>query len=199
MSKATILSIKQNLILSKKRNKNILLPLCSFVVVAIMLCLSIENITVQQVANSMCYVYNPVNSLYSDNSSIIFASTGVLAKENLDFSVPIISTKSYIESNGDLIFEVTNSIMIKSVESGVVEEVGVTLDGVKFIKISHTTDIYSLIENVDIVGVSEGDIIKKGQDISTAKLGEKITLKFFDKDSQINNMKINQSKILWEK
>ena len=35
----------------------------------------------------------------------------------------------------------------------------------------HCVDICSLIENVDILGVAIGDVVKKGQDIATAKEG----------------------------
>ena len=93
---------------------------------------------------------------------------------------------------------VNNSIMVKATEGGVVEEVGTTLDGVKYIKLKHALDVHSVVENLDIVGVAEGDIIKKGQDIATAKVGESIVLKLYLGDSQITNIKINQSKIIWE-
>ena len=95
-------------------------------------------------------------------------------------------------------FVCTNSIMIMAIESGVVREVGQTLDGVKYIKIQHSAEVESVIENVDIVGVVEGNIVKRGQDIATARLGEIITLKIFDKGSQVDTLRVNQSRVLWK-
>jgi DNA-binding protein len=93
---------------------------------------------------------------------------------------------------------VNNSIMVKSSESGVVEEVGVSLNGVKYIKIKHCLDVQSVIENVDIIGVQEGEIVKKGQDIATAVEGQKIVMKLYVQDVKLTNIELNQSKIVWE-
>ena len=200
-SKAEILSIKQNLINvgKKQRNsRNIAVPsICAFLIVAILLCMSIETVGVMEVASSMYYVYNPVNSLYSDNSSLIFASA-TISQNNIDFSVPIVSSKSEVLTGGDMIFTVVNSIMVKSIENGIVEDIGVTNDGIKYIKIMHTMDICSYIENIDVVGVAKFDKVKKGQEIATAKLGENIKLKIIFKGEQLQNIKIQQSKIIWK-
>ena len=99
-NKAKILSIKQNIIVienKKKSRSNFIIPVCSFVIVAVLLCMSIESIGITQIASSMCYVYNPVNSLYNDNSSLVFANAGI-SKNNVDFTLPIVSNKYEILS-----------------------------------------------------------------------------------------------------
>lgn len=200
-SRAEILSIKQNLIIVGKknnRNRNIFYSsICAVIIVSILLCMSIDSVGVMQVASSMYYVYNPVNSLYSDNSSLIFANA-TITQNNLDFTVPIVSAKSEVLSSGDIVFQVINSIMVKSVENGIIEDIGVTNDGIKYIKIMHTVDVKSYIENVDIVGVNKYDRVKKGQEIATAKLGESIKLKILVNGEQLQNLKIQQSKIVWK-
>ena len=199
-NKAKILSIKQNIIVienKKKSRSNFIIPVCSFVIVAVLLCMSIESIGITQIASSMCYVYNPVNSLYNDNSSLVFANAGI-SKNNLDFTLPIVSNKYEILSNGDIVIDVVNSIMVKSLENGVIDYIGVTNDGVKYIRIMHTIDAYTLIENVDIVGVNLHEVVKKGQEIATAKPGSKITVKIFYAGNKITNIKISQSKIIWK-
>ena len=55
-----------------------------------------------------------------------------------------------------------------------------------------------MVENIDIIGVSEFETVKKGQDIATAKVGEKVTFKIYENDNIVKNLKINQSKITWE-
>ena len=199
-NKAKILSIKQNIIEIKtiKKNKSFsIIPICAFVIVAILLCMSIDSVGITQIASSMCYVYNPVNSLYNDNSSLVFANAG-LVTGNTDFTLPIVSNKYEILGNGDIVIEVVNSIMVKAIESGVVEDIGISNDGIKYIRIMHSLDTHTIIENVDIIGVNEYDKIKKGQEIATAKLGDKVVVKIFHMGSKVENIKINQSKIIWK-
>lgn len=200
MKRVQILSIKENTIRVKVKSarNSILVPLCLSTTIMFMLLFSFGGSNIKEVGSNMAYLYSPLNSLYNDSSSVAFASA-MLDKENVDFVLPMGGTVAQVGENGDICLVVNNSIMVKSCESGVVEDVGITLDGVKYIKIMHTMDIYSIVENVNIVGVAKGDIVKKGQDIATALEGETITLRLFNKGSQINNIKINQSKIVWEK
>lgn len=199
-NRVEILSIKKNIIVYKKREKrifNIVFPLCILSLIVIMVGSYFRRTVINEVVSNMCYIYNPVNTLYSDNGSIVFASVGIVSKESLDFVVPIVTTEAEVENNGNINFMVANSIMVKSIENGVVEEVGVTNDGIKYVVIAHNPDVYSVVENLDILGVEKGDIVKRGQDISTAKVGEYVTVKIFDGGAQVNNLKINQSKIVW--
>jgi hypothetical protein len=198
---AQILSLKKIQIIKhvKKRRYKVLTPLCSVVIVCLITLFTLGGTRLSNICNSMCYIYNPVNSLYSDNSNIIFTGVNVLTKESLDFVIPITSGESSVDEFGNVMIVVKNSIMVKSIESGVVEDVGVTLDGVKYIKILHAIDTHSLLENLSFVGVKKGDIIKKGQDIATAKEGDRVTLKLYDGEMQIKNLKVHQSKIICEK
>ena len=199
-SKVQILSIKKNQIICKvkQRKLRLVMPLCSFLVVGFVAFFTLGGTSISQICNSMCYIYNPVNSLYSDNSNIIFTSANAIDRESLNFVIPITGSEYSVKSSGDIRIVVDKSIMVKSIENGVVDEIGVTLDGIKYIKVLHCMNIYSLIENVGIVGVEEGDVIKKGQDIATAREGDVVTLKIFDGDIQLSNIKINQSKIICE-
>lgn len=199
MRKVKILSIKKNVINIKVRSTKLsmLVPLCMATTIMFMLLFSLGDGNIKQVGSNMAYIYSPVNSLYNDNSGIAFASA-MLDRESVDFVLPMSGTMAEIGDNGDIYLWVNNSIMVKSCESGVVDDIGVSLDGIKYIKIRHCLDMYSIVENVNIVGVAEGDIVKKGQDIATAVEGERITLKLYSQDKQISNIKINQSKILWE-
>lgn len=144
----------------------------------------------------VAYVYNPVNSLYNDNSNIVFTSA-MANSEKLDFRVPILSS-SVQNNNGIVEFVVDKSIIVSACESGVVIDFGVSNNGAKFIKIKHNENIYSIIENVDIIGVVKFDIVKKGQDIATGKFGESVKLTIYENDNLITNIKINQSKITWQ-
>lgn len=196
-----ILSLKENKIIIKKNNKTkkFLLPISLSVIVLFVTFFSIGGTSIIGMRNYLSYVFDPVNSLYSDNSTIIFTSLSGNNKENLNFTLPIISGNVNVNTSGDIILEVTNSIMVKSIEGGIIEDVGMSNDGVKYIKILHSLSISSMIENVDMVGVKIGDNVKKGQDIATAKLGNIVTLRLYENDIQMSNIKINQSKIICQK
>ena len=195
-----ILSIKKNVInikFRKEMNSRLILFCIGFIAI-FMLSFSFGGSTVKEVGSGMMYIYNPVNSLYNDNSSIIFTSVNAVTKDKLNFILPITGADVSLEPSGNIRLLVKNSIMVKSIENGVVDDVGATIDGIKYIKIYHTINIFSIIENVDMIGVSKGETIKKGQDIATAKEGNYVILRIFDGDNQLTNLKINQSKIICE-
>lgn len=201
MNKVMILGVYKHEIVCKKRKRksgrNYLIYLSSFVIVFI-LALTFGGTGLNQVANSMAYIYNPVNSLYNDNSDIVFTNGSVFNNESLNFVVPIKSAEYEILIDGTIIFTPVKSIMVTACESGVVDSVGLTSDGIKFIKIKHSLDMYSLIENVDIVGVQSNEIIKKGQDIATCKVGEKLNFQLYNNEIKLTNIKIDKSKVVWQ-
>lgn len=146
----------------------------------------------------MTYVYNPVNSLYNDTGELTFTSGVAIEKELLDFIIPIKAKNIDIDVTGSIVFEIGESIMVKSPEAGVVSEIGFSNDGVKYIKIKHGIEMSTVISNLDIIGVVEGEVVKKGGDIATAKEGESITMQIFENNVPLTNLKINQSKIIWK-
>ena len=195
-----ILSIKQSQITFKvKKRYNILTPICASFVLLFICIFSFGGQAVQSVSGNMYYIYNPVNSLYSDNSDIVFASVQNILKEHLNFTLPLPSSEIEVDSSGTIHILVDKTIMVKATESGVVNEIGTSIDGVKYIKILHSPTITSVIENVEVVGVKEGDIVKSGEDVATARNGSKVSLKIYENTEQITTIKINQSKIIWEK
>ena len=201
MKKAEIICLKRNEIKKLKKRYKKRYMIGSLFAISLMLIINfvLTGDSLQSLMARVSYVYNPVNSLYNDNSSAIFTSGAILEKEALNFIIPIKTTNYQVETTGELFFDVVNSVMVMACEDGVVQEVGVTLDGVKYIKIKHTMSVYSILENVDIVGVVEDDIVKKGQDIATSIQGAKIKLKIYENDMIVSNLKINQSKIVWER
>ena len=192
-NKVILLNVKKNEIVIKVKKKRHYFSWSILPIIAIMFCLSLNFFGMQELGLNMSKIFNPVNSLYSDNSDVIFTGGNL---SGMDFSVPLLGANYNID-NGTIYFEVKSSIMVKSCGSGIVSEVGSTNDGVKYIKIMHSENIWSLYENVDILGVQKDQIVKKGQDIATAKVGEIVSFQMFNNDSKIN-IKINATKIVWE-
>ena len=196
IKKVTILSVKKNEIticLKKKYRPRLQI---SFVVIAVMmLCFVFGGTDVRTIGLTMSRIYNPVSSLYNDNSDVVFTN-GTLSSENLIFYVPLIANYEII--NGDtVVFTVTNSIMVKAPEAGVIKDIGVTNNGIKYIKIKHSETVWSLIENVDIVGVKENEIVSRGKDIATAKENSKVYFQIYENDGRIKNINVQSTKIVW--
>lgn len=195
-----VYNLKQNIIKTKTRRyrANLIVAFSLFFIVSFMMLFSIENTGLQNITNSMVYVYNPISSLYSDSGNIIFTSGELFNKDSVDLTLPVVSSDIEIDNMGAIHIGITNSIMVKAPDAGVVEKVGVTLDGIKYIKINHSQTISTIIENVDIIAVGSGVIVKKGQDIATAREGERVVLKVLHNGFQISNIKLKQSKVVWE-
>ncbi len=194
-----ILSVSKNEIIIKQRKtkKNYLVFLCAFVCLFVA-CFVINNDLLSQLRESMIRVYNPVSSLYNDNSETIFTSGSIYDKDSANVTLPVKSAKYEILSDGTIEFTIGNSIIIMACDGGKIEKIGKTLDGCKYIEILHKSGLTSVISNIEIVGVGEGDIVKSGQDIATAKIGSKVQLSLFLNNVQITNLKISKSKIIWE-
>ena len=194
MNYAKILRVsKQNIevLRLKKYKKLIFISMCIFVIITHFVLIHDTKYT--NIVKNVCGIGNPVNSLYSDDSDIIFTNNKLY-----NFVLPINGAIVTVDNDGSIVFDVVKSIMVMSSEEGVVFSIGTSLDGVKFIKIKHGEQLFSIIENVDIVGVSEGDIVKRGQDIATAKVGSSVTMRIIKNDIQITNITVNKSKIIWE-
>lgn len=144
---------------------------------------------------SISGIYNPVNSLYSDNAEIVFTNGNIVEKSSLNLTVPLRHTEYEIINNG-INFFVKNNIMVTSCDNGIVEECGCTNDGIKYIKIKHSNNLITVIENLDILGVEKLQIVKAGQDIATAKPGQIVTLKILLNDIFITNLKITNNRII---
>jgi len=195
--KVIILNVHKNEISIRiKKKKKSYWTLSVFFIMAFFLSFAFGTGEIKHFGYSMSQIYNPVSSLYNDNSDVIFTN-GTITGEVLGFYVPVIGNYELAE-DGTITFLITNSIMIKASESGVVDGVGVTNNGIKYIKIKHSEDVFSLIENVDIVGIETGEIVKRGQDIATAKEGSKVYFQLFKDNMKISNLKIESTKIIWE-
>lgn len=198
MKTVEILSVKKNEIIIKRpvKVKNTMLVISIAIIMLTMAIFSHESMN--DIASSMVYVYNPVNSLYSDNSGVVFTSGLASEKDYLDFNIPIKSTSIQIDEKGTISLLVGPSIIVKASEAGVVDEVGFSNDGYKYIKIRHTTEVYSIISNLSIVGVGVGQVVKRGEDIAVAKEGEYVYMQILLNGLQVSNLKLNQSKIIWK-
>lgn len=134
-------------------------------------------------------VFNPISELYRDVEVASFVSA------NSNFIVPIKTDKYTINLNS-IDLTVTSSIMIFSPANGVVASI--YGENEKVIKIKHSDTLYSIIKNVNIVGVKVGDKVNQGKEIATAKVGEVVTLMIENKGTLVEGLYLNKSFVKWE-
>jgi hypothetical protein len=196
-----ILSLKKNdivYVVKLKKRKKINFSKINFVtfIVGVFAYFSLTSINYVSLVASV--FYSPVNSLYNDSSEVVFTSGGDIQKEKFIFTIPNIGGDYEVLEDGAILICAKNSIMIKSCEDGIVDDVGVDLDGNKYIKINHGKKYQTIISGVDISGVDKGVIVKRGQDIATSQISHKIFLRIYENGVQVKNPKIEQNKIVWE-
>lgn len=161
----------------KKQSKSLISTFAFFLVSITMLCglKLINNNYASEIVSTTTYISKPIYPLYSDIGDIVFTSNNQIVKlsnHNNDYQVPVIY-RDVIEKENCIEFLVASPI-VGSIEKGVVSDIYVIGNNVKCIKIKHSKNIYSIIENVDILGVNIGALVNKNQKIGTAKIGENI-------------------------
>ena len=173
-----VVTLKQNVYTYKKvkhfkQNKKMLGTIFTFVLcLTILFSLKMINITsVNQVINTATYIVNPINPLYFDMGNIVFTNgynVVRLEDKNLSFVVPVIYSQTEIKDN-KIEFTIGNNPILQASENGVVSDIYYEN------KIKHSKDTYSIIKNVDVLGVHLGAIVKQNQTIGTVKLNSIVT------------------------
>ncbi len=147
--------------------------------------------------HNACNLYNPIYSPYIETSNMTFAWNYDFSEDVQDFDMPIVSSDYRVETDGTVVAKVKESIMVKSVADGVVVSVS-QQDGVKSIKIAYSNDLTVEYINMDVLGVNEGNIVERGKQIGTAKLGDEIMFKAYLGNNQIKGFKIENNKLVWQ-
>ncbi len=141
---------------------------------------------------------NPIYSPFVDNSGVSFVdSVGYEFEDKvLEFQLPLASSSIEVKNNC-INITVKENVVVSATESGIVSEVGENADGVKYIKILHSKDIESVIENIAVSGVVVATVVKKGDKLASASVGEKVIFKIFEKGNAVNNIKLTNNVITW--
>lgn len=141
---------------------------------------------------------NPIYSPYIDTGGVSFVDGKVFEFDNkvLQFELPLAS--SQMEIKDDCIsITVKESAFISAPEGGIISEVG-EASGIKYIKILHSKDIESIIENIDISGVVVATVVKKGDKLASAIVGETLVFKIIEKGKPVSNFKLTNNVLTWE-
>lgn len=191
MKKLQIVSMyKHNIVYKNVKKKQLKL----FVYSLIICCVSVFMFTylyqVNDVIKNSTSVFNPISELYRDVEVASFVNQG-----NVNFIVPI-KTDNYQINLNNISFKVTSSIMIYSPANGIVESINNVNE--KTIVIKHSDSLFSIIKNINIVGVKVGDVVSQGKEIATAKPGDDIIFMIESDGEYVEGLYLNKSFVKWQ-
>ena len=142
-------------------------------------------------------VYNPISKLYNNDDNLIFTDSDNIITNNNGFVLPLMSSQVSVV-NGQIEIMPIENIMVVAPSGGIVEEVGKTSDGRKYLKIKHSSKISSIVEGVHTYGVEKGNIVKRGDKIATAFYGEKVFFSIYKNGKSVENLRFENNKLLWD-
>ena len=164
ISKAQVVGIYKRNITQKtlKNKKHFSIRKMSYIAMSLLMFLVLGiGIIDGEYKDILSQVMYPITSLYSDQNDLQFTwSDSVLVEGELAFQMPMLSSDIKVV-DGNLIIKSETNAIVKSIEAGVVLEVSSDLYEVRYVKVQHTSSIFSIIENIDIVSVKEGDAVTK--------------------------------------
>ena len=108
------------------------------------------------------------------------------------------SSESYVLDNGSFSFDSSKNFIIKSSGDGIVKEVGTLDNGLKYIVIKHSNEIFTRYENLKIVGVGENFIVKNVNPIGTTSVEEPLVFRVYKNNKIITNIKIENGELKWD-
>lgn len=179
------------------RKSNIVSSIVIFVLcIATLYGMSVSNNNyTTDIVSTISYINNPIDPLYSDMGDIVFTSSDGIVKldeGNDDYTLPV-TYRDYTIGEKCIEFDIA-SPLVCSIEKGVVSDIYVIGNNIKCIKIKHSRNVYSILENVDILGVHIGALVSKGQKLGTASMDSKIKL-YLEVNGELKDISISGKSI----
>ncbi len=204
MKKVEICTITQNKYVMKSGKKirkiGILqsMVMLFLIVNAVAITMIVDMSTQNNFCDTVVATATPFNPLYKDDSTTIFTD-GLLQSlkpsSELKITLPVHSTQASVQ--GDTVSMIVDtSIMVHSPEDGVIEKIE-DINGKKTITIRHAKNVSTVISNVDVCGVVQGQKVAKGKDIGTAKMDDTITMSVLV-DGQTKTLTLDKNVVKWE-
>lgn len=204
MNKAVIVNVYKHKIVHKnikhKLKKQVIFSVSVFCFLLSILTYAkifLDN-SVSDIFGQATKVFNPISELYSEENGGVFVGGNAyfILTKDLEFSLPVRSGE-YVINNGEISFTIKESIMIYAAESGIITECGESNFGTKYIKLMHNENIYSVVDNVAVIGCNVGDVVKKGREIAIGNTGDVIKFSVFKDGIMQTNLKVNKNIIEW--
>jgi len=194
MKKVEVVNIyKHNIVyrnIKKINSKNLVasIAICLTIILSFCYMYNINN----KVQDSI-KVFNPISELYRNVETASFVNN----IGSINFIAPI-KTENYKINSHSIEFVVEDSCVVCSPERGVVCEIGNYNNASKYIKLQHSNNLFSIIKNINVVGVKEGYNVKQGEVIATVKEKEIIIFEIEVDKKVVGNLYFNKRFIKWK-
>lgn len=144
-------------------------------------------------------IFNSFGSEYKNfqdsDAVFVFNEKNYFKNKELKLVLPI--ECDYTLENGVFSFKASENFTIKSSGDGIVKEVGVMENGLKYVLIKHSNNIYTRYENLKIVGVGKNFLVKNINCIGTSSVDNPLKFMVYNNDKIIENIKIENGEIKW--
>jgi len=182
----------------KKYRAGVLFSLMLIVPMVVLGFIRYNDTETNSLYESVATLGNPNYLPYVDYTGIIFTDAEAYLNLNEDVALGLPITPIKVEEDKDkLLLTIGENLVVIAPEKGIVSDVGEN-NGVKYIKILHSKDVETIIENIDVSGVQVGNIVEKGQEIGTAKNDSIISFSIKVNGGAIKNISFKDNVISWE-
>lgn len=135
---------------------------------------------------------------FTDSDAVFVFNEKSYFKSKGEVKLFLPSSESYVLDNGSFSFDSSKNFIIKSSGDGIVKEVGTLDNGLKYIVIKHSNEIFTRYENLKIVGVGENFIVKNVNPIGTTSVDEPLVFAVYKNNKIITNIKIENGELKWD-
>lgn len=135
---------------------------------------------------------------FTDSDAVFVFNEKSYFKSKGEVKLFLPSSESYVLDNGSFSFDSSKNFIIKSSGDGIVKEVGTLDNGLKYIVIKHSNEIFTRYENLKIVGVGENFIVKNVNPIGTTSVEEPLVFRVYKNNKIITNIKIENGELKWD-
>lgn len=135
---------------------------------------------------------------FTDSDAVFVFNEKSYFKSKGEVKLFLPSSESYVLDNGSFSFDSSKNFVIKSSGDGIVKEVGTLDNGLKYIVIKHSNEIFTRYENLKIVGVGENFIVKNVNPIGTTSVEEPLVFRVYKNNKIITNIKIENGELKWD-
>lgn len=191
----------KNLILTLKAKNVIILFICITLIFFHFFCY-FNFSQYQTIVNSVSEnFFNSFNNGKTNKDNNIFFVSNQSNYKNLGKTLPSLTlpnSSEYTLENGVFTFNLTQDFIIKCAGIGIVKQVGILENGLKFVEIMHSANIITRYENLKIVGVGIDYNLKNIHIIGTGLEDTPLVFKILKNNKILENYSIENGEIKWQ-
>lgn len=156
--------------------------------------------TIKNIFSGVINAFNP-DDIVSEEDNNFFFVFNINEYINLGSQKPLLtmpSDEEVVIENGVVTFKIKENLTIKSAGAGIVRDVGILENGLKYIEIRHSGNIVTRYENLKIVGVGINFNVRKISIVGTCEAETDFIFKIYKNNKLIEEIEIENGEITWQ-